>query len=100
MRRPSYGIPTRTIHCRTGGEPINVLMISGSRNPEGQTARAADAILTGVEKAGGKVGRFFLPSSRIERCRQCENDGWGMCRREGRAAMGRRSAATSSSRHT
>lgn len=62
---------------------MTVLMISGSRNPDGQTARAANAILAGVSKAGARTARVFLPTCQVERCRQCEDNGWGQCRREG-----------------
>jgi len=66
---------------------MTVLMISGSRNPNGQTARAADAILAGAEKGGAAVEHVFLPTLKIERCRQCDDDGWGLCRREGRCVI-------------
>lgn len=62
---------------------MRVLLISGSRNPDGQTARAADAILDGVARTGGNVDRVFLPTLDIQRCRQCEDTGWGQCRDEG-----------------
>ena len=62
---------------------MRVLMISGSRNPEGQTAQAADALLAGASQAGGQVERVFLPELKLERCRQCDLNGWGQCRREG-----------------
>ena len=66
---------------------MKVLMISGSRNPEGQTARAANAFLEGVREAGAECELIFLPPMKIERCRQCENDGWGICRSEGRCII-------------
>ena len=59
---------------------MQILVLSGSRNPEGRTARAIDAIGRGVAKAGGNTERFFLPELNLERCRQCESDGWGVCR--------------------
>lgn len=62
---------------------MNVLMISGSRNPEGQTARATDAVLEGVSVSGSNVERVFLPTLTIERCRQCDENGWGDCRKKG-----------------
>jgi len=62
---------------------MKVLMISGSRNPEGQTARAAKALLTGAESAGAEVAMLFLPELAIERCRQCGANGWGDCRAKG-----------------
>ena len=62
---------------------VNVLMISGSRNPQGQTAKAADASLDGAAGAGAQVETVFLPLRGMERCRQCEDNGWGKCRAEG-----------------
>jgi multimeric flavodoxin WrbA len=62
---------------------MKILILSGSRNPEGRTAQAVNAISKGVEKAGGNTECFFLPEMNLERCRQCESDGWGVCRREG-----------------
>ena len=66
---------------------MNVLVISGSRNPEGQTAQAANALIEGIGDGGGKAEIIFLPPMRIERCRQCEDDGWGICRSEGRCII-------------
>ena len=62
---------------------MKALMISGSRNPEGQTARAAGAVLEGFTGAGGETELMFLPTMQIERCRQCDDRGWGTCRTEG-----------------
>ena len=66
---------------------MKVIMISGSRNPEGQTARAADAMLQGAADAGSEVERIFLPTLSIERCRQCDEKGWGTCRKAGRCTI-------------
>ncbi len=66
---------------------MKTLIISGSRNAEGQTARAADAVLEGAIKAGAEVERIFLPELAIERCRQCENTGWGKCKSESRCVI-------------
>lgn len=66
---------------------MKVLMISGSRNPEGQTARAAEAMSRGISAAGGTCETFFLPTMELERCRQCEDSGWGICRTEGRCVI-------------
>jgi len=59
---------------------MKILAISGSRNPDGQTAKAISAVLSG---AGCESEVIYLPSIDIERCRQCDADGWGRCRREG-----------------
>jgi len=66
---------------------MKLLAILGSRNHEGQTARATDALLAGVEETGGDVERVFLPELSIERCRQCDERGWGTCRSEGRCVI-------------
>lgn len=63
---------------------MQTIVISGSRNPDGQTAKAADALLQGM---GGKGETIFLPQMDIECCRQCEDNGWGLCRKEGRCVI-------------
>ena len=66
---------------------MQAFLISGSRNPQGQTARAMDAVAAGLESAGAAVDRAFLPTVRIERCRQCDDAGWGLCRSDGRCVI-------------
>jgi multimeric flavodoxin WrbA len=66
---------------------MEVLVILGSRNPDGQTARAAGALLEGVTSAGGQGERVFLPEGEFERCRQCDARGWGTCRSEGECVI-------------
>jgi multimeric flavodoxin WrbA len=61
---------------------MKILMLSGSRNREGRTAKALNAISNGVVKAGGNYESIFLPELKIERCSQCDQDGWGVCRSE------------------
>ena len=62
---------------------MKAIIILGSRNHEGRTARAAGALTEGYSSAGGQCEQVFLPEQAIERCRQCENTGWGRCRAEG-----------------
>jgi len=62
---------------------MKVIAIVGTTSDKGQTARATDAFLDG---AGGRE-RVFLPKMKIERCRQCEDNGWGVCRSEGRCII-------------
>ena len=57
---------------------MKIVMISGSRNREGRTAQALAAVATGIAAAGGNSEIVFLPELNIERCRQCEKDGWGI----------------------
>lgn len=59
---------------------MRLFVISGSRNPEGRTAQCGNAIRRGFDKAGGTSEIVFLPTLKLERCRQCNADGWGQCR--------------------
>lgn len=67
---------------------MRVVVICGSRNPSGQTAQAGHALLDGVREAGGDGTQIYLPELKISRCAQCEDDGWGICRSEGRCTIG------------
>jgi len=58
---------------------MKMIIISGSRNPEGQTAKAMHSICDGLEAGGALTETFFLPQMSVERCRQCEDNGWGIC---------------------
>jgi multimeric flavodoxin WrbA len=66
---------------------MQILVISGSRNRQGKTAQAINAVLKGFAKAGGNSESIYLPEMAIERCRQCNADGWGICRSEGRCII-------------
>ena len=66
---------------------MRLLVISGSRNPEGQTATATAALLEGARAAGCATEEVYLPQLAVERCRQCEDDGWGLCRKEARCII-------------
>ena len=66
---------------------MKVLVISGSRNRKGQTATAVAALVEGARSAGCDVEEVFLPDGDVERCRQCDDDGWGLCRREARCVI-------------
>ena len=66
---------------------MKTILICGSRNPQGQTAQAADAVRKGLAKAGASTDQVFLPSLKVERCRQCDDNGWGLCRKEGRCVI-------------
>ena len=57
-------------------------IILGSRNPEGQTARAAEAVRQGLVSGGAEGDAVYLPTLQVERCRQCDARGWGTCRTE------------------
>lgn len=66
---------------------MNILILSGSRDRKGQTARAIDALCKGIADGGADTEVVFLPELNLERCRQCDTDGWGLCRREGRCIV-------------
>jgi multimeric flavodoxin WrbA len=66
---------------------MKALMVLGSRNPEGRTATAAKALLEGLASEGGHGEEVFLTEMNIERCRQCDAAGWGLCRAEGRCVI-------------
>ena len=66
---------------------MNVLLVIGSRNTKGRTARAAEAAMDGLKSKGAGGKAIFLTQLRIERCRQCEDSGWGICRSEGRCII-------------
>jgi len=66
---------------------MKAMIVSGSRNPQGQTARAAEALAEGLRGGGAEVETVFLPEMSVERCRQCDQAGWGLCRQEGRCVV-------------
>ena len=66
---------------------MQILVISGSRNRQGKTAQAINAVCKGVVKAGGRTESIFLIEHNLERCRQCNPDGWGICRTEHRCII-------------
>jgi multimeric flavodoxin WrbA len=66
---------------------MNAIVLCGARNRDGQTARAAHALAGGLAAGGAGVRVLHLPEADIQRCRQCDSDGWGLCRREGRCVI-------------
>ena len=46
---------------------MKTIMISGSRNPSGQTATAAQAVLAGLADQGAACEQVFLPARKVER---------------------------------
>jgi len=66
---------------------MKAVAILGSRNPDGRTSAVAKALLEGLTSEGWQGEVVFLPQKSIERCRQCEADGWGTCRSEGRCVI-------------
>jgi len=66
---------------------VKAIAIVGTRNPEGQTARATDALTAGMANCGVEVETVFLTHLGIRRCQQCDDRGWGTCRTEGRCQL-------------
>lgn len=66
---------------------MKILALLGSRNSKGQTARASESLLIGAKNKGAECEKIFLPTMKIERCRQCDENGWGICRTEGRCVI-------------
>ena len=66
---------------------MQAMIVLGSRSPSGQTASAAQALRDGFASKGGEAQLVFLPTLKIERCRQCDEKGWGTCRSEGRCII-------------
>jgi multimeric flavodoxin WrbA len=66
---------------------MKIVVISGSCNPQGQTARAANALIEGARTAGATCDLVYLPPMNIERCRQCDERGWGDCRAKGQCVI-------------
>jgi len=66
---------------------MKVLILSGSRNREGQTARIIKAVQKGLSAGKAESDVIFLVEKAIERCRMCDPDGWGLCRRESRCII-------------
>lgn len=66
---------------------MQAIVICGGRNPKGQTARAAEGLMAGLRSNACEVAIAFLPDMAVERCRQCDEHGWGICRSEGKCVI-------------
>jgi multimeric flavodoxin WrbA len=66
---------------------MKVVIILGSRDPKGQTANAADSLKDAMAGKGIQAEKLFLPVMKLERCRQCEDNGWGICRSKGQCII-------------
>lgn len=63
------------------------LALIGSRNPEGRTAKSAGAVERGLHREGVSTASHIITEMNIERCRMCDENGWGICRSEGRCVI-------------
>jgi NAD(P)H-dependent FMN reductase len=66
---------------------MKILILSGSKNRKGKTASAIEAIRKGIAKGKGETESIFLTELTLEKCRQCNPDGWGICRTEHRCII-------------
>jgi multimeric flavodoxin WrbA len=66
---------------------MKVCAVLGSSNPKGKTAELTQALLEGLKDKGATTETVFLTALDIESCRQCEANGWGICRSEGRCVI-------------
>ena len=59
---------------------MNILVLSGSRNREGQPASQGyqRSLCKGIAAGGASSETLFLTELGLERCRQCDADGWGL----------------------
>ena len=66
---------------------MKITAILGSRDHGGRTAKAVQALLQGAGAEAAGATMAFLPEMKVESCRQCEDNGWGICRSEGRCVI-------------
>jgi multimeric flavodoxin WrbA len=66
---------------------MKILVISGANNLKGMTQQCVDALLEGAASQGAKHQTILLPKKKLERCRQCDPDGWGLCAMKGRCVI-------------
>jgi len=62
---------------------MRILALNASPNQDGLTAVCAEALLSGAQEAEAEVKLIHLCDLNLSVCQACEN-GWGLCRREGR----------------
>ena len=66
---------------------MKVLVMIGSRNHDGQTAKVANAYIEGLKDGDAAVEHVYLPEMKINRCLQCNKDGWGTCLSDGKCCQ-------------
>lgn len=58
---------------------MKILAIVSSVNKDGKTAASARSLIEGAETGGAEGNLFFLTDMDLQRCRQCDSEGWGNC---------------------
>lgn len=66
---------------------MKVLAIVSSVNKDGKTAASAKSLLEGAQIGGAQSKLVFLTDMYLQRCRQCDSEGWGECRYEDRCII-------------
>ncbi|MHB1457713.1 MAG: flavodoxin family protein [Armatimonadota bacterium] len=66
---------------------MKILAIVSSVNKDGKTAASARSIIEGAETGGTEGNLVFLTEMNLQRCRQCDSEGWGNCRYVGRCII-------------
>lgn len=64
-----------------------ILCVESSARADGLTATMAGECLAGARGAGAETELVQLKDLKLERCRMCGPEGWGLCLKEGRCAV-------------
>jgi multimeric flavodoxin WrbA len=59
------------------------IILSGSKNLNGHTAQTIESFISGLDNENFLTEKIFLPHSNLNSCKQCNEDGWGECRKNG-----------------
>ena len=65
---------------------MKILAIVASKNPEGKTSLCANAFFEEIANKH-QCEKIILTEKKLEHCRQCDFNGWGLCRTEGRCII-------------
>ena len=66
---------------------MKVFGINAGSRDEGLTATLLNAAFEAAREAGAETASVSLKELDIERCRMCDEKGWGLCRAEGRCVI-------------
>src|SRR5688572_4041807 len=66
---------------------MHALVLIGSRNHDGRTAKAANALIAGITEGGGTTEAVYLLEADINMCIQRGQDGFGECLNRGVCAL-------------
>lgn len=66
---------------------MRIVGINASARVDGLTGELLDAVLQGASEGGGTTSTVNLFDKEIDRCRMCDEKGWGLCRAEGHCVI-------------